>query len=792
MSEGENKSSLGLAIGITVVLVGVLFVTMRRQPAPVPTAPNPAVQVTNDSVAAPEAAAMKRDDGKPPETSSVLERAELDKTLWSPEVLAQRHEEVFVDLWDKLRGSSRQLAVLAQFPLEGIEFAKIGAATELEFGIRERRLDGDKVEWTAEEFREWLQGLENEGYVLHESEWHHSKFEPNGEAGHRSVFSVGYHLTHGEQRLAAKGQLHVQWKASADPAVRPQVESIKVGEFVLKQRSGKPAFAKVDLPTAEKERAMPVLVYDLNGDGRSEIILPHSGKIFRNEGGMKFTMQAVNGHPPRDFPIEEVEGAMDTSVAAVAGDFNQDGRPDLCVAMRKLGVFLYLQDEQGSFREPVRVFADENIRKPYVMSAGDFNGDGRLDVWFAQYREPYRMGQMPTPMFDANDGFPYYLLANRGNNRFEDITERAGLGAKRNRRTFSGSFWDADNDDDLDLVVVSDFSGVDIYRNDGNEKFTDITGEAVDERANFGMGHTFADFNGDNRIDFYVTGMSSTTARRLEGLGLKREGFKDVNDLRMAMAYGNRMYLGDGKGVYRQPKFKDKVARTGWSWGTSHFDFGNDGQLDLYIANGHRSGKTCKDYCTRFWTHDVYVDKTVPVTKMMSVFKAELEDWSETSWNGYEKNHLFINSRKHGYFNGAYPLNVGFEYDTRSVVTEDFDGDGRVDLLLTEDIMEGRNLKLHLYRNVWERNGNWIGVRLRAGTKVSESGARVTAMAAEREFHEVVVTGDSLACQHSASRHFGLGEIEAVQAIKVRWPNGQETVVKDPKINQWHTVEAPE
>ena len=791
MSEEDNKSSLGLAIGISVVLVVVLFVTMRQKPAPKPSDPGPVAQTTNVVDSGPVDSG-KSDDGKPPETSSDPERAALDKTLWSPEVLAQKHEEVFVDLWDSLRNSKQQLAVLGQFPLDRIEVAPLGTATALEFGISERKLAGEKIEWTAEQFRQWLSDLSKDGYVLHESEWHHGKFEPAKEGGHRSVFSVGYHLTRGDQRLAAKGHLHVQWKAAADQQARPSVESIRVSDLVIRQRSGKSAFEEVNLGAGETVRAMPLLVYDLNGDGRSEIVLPHSGTILRNEGDMRFVRSKIPEYFPRDFPLADVNAATDTSMAAVIGDFNQDRRPDLVVAMRKMGVFLYVQNEKGEFEKPVQVFQHEEIAKPYVMSAGDFNGDGRLDIWFAQYKEPYRMGQMPTPMFDANDGFPYFLLANRGNNQFEDITEKAGLGAKRNRRTFSGSFWDADGDNDLDLVVVSDFSGVDVFRNDGDEKFTDITKTAVDERANFGMGHTFADFNGDNVIDFYVTGMSSTTARRLEGLGLKRDGYEDVNDLRMAMAYGNRMYLGDGKGNFKQPTFKDKVNRSGWSWGTTHFDFGNDGQLDLYIVNGHRSGKTCKDYCTRFWTHDVYVDKAVPVSKMINVFQAELDDWSETSWNGYEKNHFFINSGKHGFYNGAYPLDVGFEYDSRSVVAEDFDDDGRVDLLISQDIMQGSDLKLHLYRNVWEKNGNWIGVRLQSGTKLSESGARVVAVTEEREFHDVVVNGDSLACQHSASRHFGLGKIAAVKAIEVVWPGGRKTVLAKPAINQWHTVKAPE
>ena len=57
-------------------------------------------------------------------------------------------------------------------------------------------------------------------------------------------------------------------------------------------------------------------------------------------------------------------------------------------------------------------------------------------------------------------------------------------------------------------------------------------------------------------------------------------------------------------------KFNDQVARTGWSWGCSSFDFDNDGDRDIYIANGHRSGESRQDYCTKFWRHDIYLEPT--------------------------------------------------------------------------------------------------------------------------------------------------------------------------------------
>ena len=112
------------------------------------------------------------------------------------------------------------------------------------------------------------------------------------------------------------------------------------------------------------------------------------------------------------------------------------------------------------------------------------------------------------------------------------------------------------------------------------------------------MAHTISDFNSDGALDGYMVGMSSTTARRLDGLALGREGFEKYDAMRAPMTYGNRLYFGSSDGL-KQSKISDDVARTGWSWGTSSGDFDNDGDMDLYVANGHLSGNSALDYCTK-------------------------------------------------------------------------------------------------------------------------------------------------------------------------------------------------
>jgi hypothetical protein len=422
-----------------------------------------------------------------------------------------------------------------------------------------------------------------------------------------------------------------------------------------------------------------------------------------------------------------------------------------------------------------------------VITAGDMDSDGDLDVWLGQYQAPYRSGQMPTPYYDANDGHPAFLLRNDGSGKFEDVTESAGLQAKRFRRTYSASFVDLDDDRDLDLVVISDFSGVDVYQNNGNGQFTDVTRTMVDERHAFGMSLTFGDYNSDSRLDFLMIGMSSTTARRLHRLGLGRDDFPKHQSMRPAMGYGNRMYLAEND-TFRQATFNDQVARTGWSWGTTSRDFDNDGDRDVYVANGHISGSTAKDYCTRFWCHDIYSVDSKPDPALDAFFQMTFPvSPTSMSWNGFEHNVLLWNRDGQGFANIGFLAGVAFEFDSRNVIGDDLDGDGRVDLVVVSFHGNSGQAAVHVIQNKIETDSNWIGLRL-GHLPGSGIGATVRLMTPDRVFRDVVVAGDSLLSQHAPTVHFGLGTATQIDAIEVTWPGGKTIRISKPAINRYHEI----
>jgi hypothetical protein len=257
------------------------------------------------------------------------------------------------------------------------------------------------------------------------------------------------------------------------------------------------------------------------------------------------------------------------------------------------------------------------------------------------------------------------------------------------------------------------------------------------------------------------------------------------------MAYGNRLYLGDGQGKFSMSPLAESASRTGWSWGCTSRDFDLDGDPDLYVANGHLSGSSAKDYCTRFWCHDVYTGNSKPDPLLDDLFTKELglKLGREFSWNGFEHNVLYLNQPGTGFLNVGFLLGVGFEYDSRAVISDDLDADGRPDLLVVEYRTDTQSQRLRVYRNNHESDRHWIGIRvgrLAAANGESVHGAVVTARAGEQKWTKPVVTGDSFTAQHSSLVHFGLGEVEAVDALVIRWPSGKETEIENPEVDRYH------
>ncbi len=724
----------------------------------------------------------------PHEAQRILqERAQLDQSVWKAEQRAQAYERAITRLWDDLRASDSPSNLLKQIDCDRWSYpAKSAHEDNLGLGIARTRYAGTSLaNLDRAGFAFILNNYQSNGYKLAESEFHHTSFQP---ATATSTISFLLHVVTPTERLAITGEALVVWKGEPDGSLirakEIRVKSLKV--LAGKKRQG---FVKIATFTPRKnefQSAHPVLLHDLDHDGDTEIIIPRWNRRYDNQLTSKKPTLADAPFLTHWQPQEE---------CGLIGDVTADGIIDYVTVTKKGGLTLYEGASGGRFPDPgIPLFDHPRLLAPLAMTAGDIDGDGDLDLWLTQYKPSYVGGQMPTPFYNANDGHPSFLLRN-DEGRFVDITEASGLAAKRFRRTYSTSFVDLDGDHHLDLLVVSDYAGLDVYRNQGDGTFTDISESFAPNRL-FGMAHSLADYNMDGELDLLAIGMSSSTARRLDSFGAGIKSRPDYQTNRAAMGYGNRMYLRQGDSYVENPQ-NAQIARTGWSWGVSAFDFENDGDRDLYIANGFRSGQSSKDYCSNYWCHDLYTGESKENPSLIPVFSQAMLELNQglSSWNGFEHNHLKLNLRGAGFENVAFLFEASFEYDARVVLTEDFDRDGREDLLVSEYPFVGRGFqsKVHLYLNrlpLAPDASHWIEILLRPSPGRSVIGALVTLRTTKGTQLHPIVTGDSFLSQDAYTAHFGLGSQTTVEQVTVRWPEGDVSSFHEPDIDRVHVVDA--
>jgi enediyne biosynthesis protein E4 len=725
--------------------------------------------------------------------AAAIERRErvIDQTVWRKEMEAQQHGRVFEDFWDALNAATNKWAALQKLNFSELNLGQRAAKEMLPHGIERWP---EKVSETRHlvSYNEWREQLENwkaAGWSIMQCEFRHNAFDPQtNDVPAESKFYFSVHLTNAApSRATVEGDLFVEWNLQATNQP-PTIRRIDASGLAVMFRAGPPAFAEIFSETFDPPPLTgaiePLLVYDLDGDRIPEIALPSLNRLYRKSG------EAYEAQP-------FCSTARLAVLNGILADMDGDGVVDFLYATFD-GIFLLKGSPAGQFANGPRALTttEQKLLGRPALTCGDIDGDGDLDVFVGQYKGPFKEGTMPTPFYDANDGFPSYLYLNDGVGNLRDASVEAGLGPKRLRRVFAASFVDLNADGALDLLVTSDFAGVDIYLNDGRGKFMDVTSSLLDQRHLFGMGHAFGDFNNDGRLDFYVTGMQSATAERLEHLRLNRPNSKFDTAMRARMIYGSRLCVRNHEGHFNSGDAGQSVARSGWSWGVSAADFDNDGWLDLYVVNGMESMGTVRDYEREFWLHDMFVgdSREKEFESLYFDIKLTKRRTASQSYGGYEKNRLYLSRGGTNFNDVAHLLGVAVENDCWNLVAADLDGDGGADLAFTtEHALPSHKEKLHVFRNTVVGQGNWIEFSFReeSGHR-SPIGAHVFVSARGTKKIAAVVSGDSFRSQHPTTLHFGLGEVAQVDAAEIRWPGGAVTRMAGPQINQTHAVRAPE
>jgi hypothetical protein len=479
---------------------------------------------------------------------------------------------------------------------------------------------------------------------------------------------------------------------------------------------------------------------DFDGDGRPDLFLVNfrgsirggpeaplsrrTCRCFRNEGGGRF----------RDVS-DEAGLALDVfGLGAAWGDFDSDGRLDLYITcfgpnhlMRNRG--------DGTFEDVTERSGTGDSSFSAGAAWADFDRDGDLDLHVCNYvvfdasaaesgstsrqygaEIPFTIN--PSSYLPA----PNRLYRNNGDGTFSDVARDAGVD-NASGRSLEAAWFDFDRDGWIDLYVANDVSANGVFRNRGDGTFEDIGAISLAADYRGAMGLAVGDPDHDGDFDLFVTHWIAQENAYFENMWAQAPIGPEGN---------RRLFFADASEVVGLGAIS--LSTVGWACGFADFD--NDGHDDLWVVNGHT-----------------------------------FEEPEDASRLRPQRSHLFANrpSPRRWFEVGA---SVCSALETpmvgRGGAAADYDGDGRLDLLI-----QRHGASPLLLRNTTRGDQHWIRVELRQHHgNTFAVGALVEVHAGGVRRLAQVGADASYLSQSELTLHFGLGEIDRVDRLVVHWPDG--------------------
>ena len=526
-----------------------------------------------------------------------------------------------------------------------------------------------------------------------------------------------------------------------------------------------------------------VAVADYDGDGRDDVYLLNqlgANALYRNRGDGSF----------EDVTEEASSVGLGDRicVGAAFADYDNDGDQDLYVTSTRGGSAL-LRNHGGRFEDATAAAGLTFVGHSQTAAFFDYDNDGHLDLFltnsaawttndFNEDQQFYTGLSDFLELFNAPKEFNV-MYRNRGDGRFEDVTERVGLAGQG----WGGdtAIFDYDEDGRLDLLVTNMFGLSQLYRNGEDGVFRDAAAKALRAISYGTIGAKAFDYNNDGRLDLFVTDMHSDmwmshdydlrlidpTAKYPTMLGTvadpsaaQIEMMSDILPFADRIVFGNTFFKNLGGGRFEE--LSDGAGlETFWPWGVATGDFDNDGHEDVFIPSG-------MGYPFAYWPNSLMMNGGDGAFRDQAVVRG-----IEPPANGV---HL--------------PEPIGGKPAARSsrcAAVADFDGDGRLEI-----VTNNFNDAPYYFRNVFPPQ-NYIAFRL-TGTKSNRDavGAVARCFVGEEILTRQVHAAGGYLSQSSKTLHFGLGNRAEIDRVEIRWPSGQTQAIEAPKLNRLHEVTEPQ
>ena len=611
--------------------------------------------------------------------------------------------------------------------------------------------------------------------------------------------------SHRADRPAAAAPAWLLERAAQESALAAQSKVLHDFRFTDRREASGITFANRVVDDAGKaykhdhyDHGSGLCAADVDGDGLPDLYFVTqlgSNELWGNLGGGRFAN------------ITDEAGLRMPDAIAVAcsfADIDNDGDPDLFVTTVRHGNRLFENLDGGKFRD---ITAQAGVG--YVgHSSGavffDYDRDGLLDLFVTNvgvYTSNAKgAGGYFVGLPDAFHGHTHrdraeasILYRNLGGNRFKDVTREVGLVD----RSWSGDATPIDVNDDgfPDLYVLNMQGENHLWLNEGGKRFRDVTRSYFPRTPWGAMGVKAFDFDGDGRVDLFVTDMHSDMWVNIPPGDWAAEASKADSSPAPAdffpegkarFIFGNALFANRGGGRFEE--VSDAVGlETYWPWGPSVDDLNADGWDDVLVTAG-------MNYPDRYGINSLLLNEAgrhfVPSEFVLGVEPrpkgATEQVWFSLDCAGADhwRPMCAACSEAGGAALGCRPdatgrFTVMGSLGSRAAVVLDLDGDGDLDIVTNEFNGPPRVLVSDLAER---RHINFLKVRLR-GTRSSRAalGAQVSvALPDGRRILKVLDGKSGYLSQSDLPLYYGLGDAGQATSVEVRWPSGQRQTVAGP------------
>ncbi len=524
---------------------------------------------------------------------------------------------------------------------------------------------------------------------------------------------------------------------------------------------------------------------DFNNDGKIDLFFASNqgpDKLYLNTGNLHFKDVTTEAKIPND-------GGWSTGVSVV--DINNDGLLDIYIC--RVGNYLTLHSHnqllicQGIDKNGVPYYKDEAHQYGLDFSGFstqavffDYDGDGDLDMYLLNHtiHQNGTFGMRDKLLATKNPLSGDRIYRNNGNNTFTDVTEKTGIYSSVLGYGLGVCVSDINLDGWPDIYVGNDFHEDDyLYINQHDGTFKEELNKHMMHTSQFTMGVDIADLNNDGYSEIVSMDMLPSDPKILKSaLG---EDEYDLYYNKIGYGYNfqytrNNLQFNLRNGMFSEIGLYAGMYATDWSWAPLLMDFDNDGLKDLFISNGVAKRLNDIDYIN-YVSGDVLQDK-MRTDKLSDNDMSLINKFPQTKI----KNRFFKNDGKMVFKDIDNEINKGQASSSNGAVYADLDNDGDLDI-----VVNNMDQPAFLYRNTTndKKVKPYLDIKLKGASKnINALGAKIIVFAngGIRTYENYPVRGFMSSMQIPI--HLGLDNTK-VDSILLVWPDNTYQKVQYSKID---------